>query len=143
MEKINRPPLSELPNLANDEITLTDYCLACATGTRTWQSSNSIYYKLRTELNELTKGHCSFCDGYPLKDTSKETIEHYYPKDQFKEKTYLWDNLFLCCDQCQSNSNSDKPFKYTLKMDDSDYSFDKYFWFDPQSGNVNVLENLD
>ncbi len=143
MEKIIRPELKDINSLSEYEEILKKYCLECKNETRTWRSSDTIYNLLRNELSNLTSGHCSFCDGFPLNDTSKETIEHYYPKNEFKEKTYLWNNLFLCCDKCQSNANSDKPFYYTLKMDDELYSFDEYFWFEPQDGKIKVLENID
>jgi uncharacterized protein (TIGR02646 family) len=97
---------------------------------------------LRNELKYFTKGHCSFCDGYPLKVTSKETIEHYFPKKTFPEKTYQWENLYYSCDQCQIDANA-IAFEETIKPDSLEYQFDKYFYFDPQSGKILVLENLE
>ncbi len=142
MEKINRPTIQDIPSLAEHEETLNRYNNECARGIRSWESSSVIYNLLRNELKILTNGHCSFCDGYPLNDTSKETIEHYFPKAEYKDRTYEWGNLFYTCDKCQSYSNSHRSFVYTLKMDDEDYSFDRYFWFDAESGEVRVYENL-
>jgi uncharacterized protein (TIGR02646 family) len=142
MEKVKRPSLESVPSLKAIEDKLKEYCIECENGLRKWSSSDINYNILKTELKIISKGHCSFCDGYPLKDTSRETIEHYYPQAEFKNLTYSWDNLFLCCDACQSFANSDRPFKKTLKMDEDEYFFEKYFWFDPQDGEVKILENL-
>jgi uncharacterized protein (TIGR02646 family) len=140
MQKINRPFIENIQSLKGYKERLNQYCQECEKGTRKWQSSGEIYKLLKIELNNLTQGHCSFCDGYPF-SMSKETIEHYYPKAEFKEKTYKWENLFICCDKCQSNANKVR-FEYTLKPDDNDYLFDYYFWFNAENGEINILENL-
>src|SRR5688572_29158208 len=49
---------------------------------------------LVAELLRLTTTHCSYCDGYPLGATSRETIDHFRPKHQFPELSYVWENLF-------------------------------------------------
>jgi len=142
MLKINRTAIENIISLEPWKDNLVIYCQQCANGLREWQSSGNLYTFLKIELANLTQGHCSFCDGYPF-SMSKQTIEHYFPKAQFKEKTYEWSNLFICCDKCQSNANRINPFQYTLKPDDEDYSFDEYFWFNAADGKVNVLENID
>lgn len=142
MEKIIRPNIDEIESLSNISKKLEVYNQECKNGSRTWNSSGSVYNTLREELSIITKGHCSFCDFFPLNDGTKKTIEHYYPKNQFKEKTYEWENLFYCCDKCQSNANKVLVFEYTLKPDDLDYDFDKYFYFDPQTGRIEIMENL-
>jgi uncharacterized protein (TIGR02646 family) len=101
-----------------------------------------IYEPLKTELSILTQGHCTFCDGYPIGTESKETIEHFYPKNDFPLLAYKWENLFYCCDKCQSEANK-RPFQYTLKPDDANYNFEDYFYFDLGSGKLLVLENLE
>lgn len=141
MEKIIRPKIDKIKALAKISKKLEEYNLECKRGERSWSSSGDIYKTLRNELSVLTIGHCSFCDFFPLNDGTKKTIEHYYPKSLFQDKTYDWDNLFLCCDKCQSNANK-VIFEYTLKPDDTEYYFDKYFYFDPQTGKIEVMENL-
>ncbi len=49
--------------------------------------------------------------------------------------------LFYCCTKCQSEANRHE-FRYTLKPDNEAYCFDKYFYFDPNTGQINILENL-
>lgn len=142
MERIVRPKLEDIPNLSSYKETFDDYNVECEAGSREWRPSGTIYNLLKSEVKKISESHCSFCDGYPLNDTSKETIEHYYPKAEYKHKTYEWDNLYFCCDRCQSFSNSHKPFQVTLKPDDVDYHFDNHFWFDAEDGFVK-LNNED
>ncbi len=101
-----------------------------------------IYNEIRHQLSLITKEHCSFCDGYPIAHTSKETIEHYYPKAEYPLQSFEWENLFYCCDKCQSEANKIR-FQETLKPDMPTYQFPDYFYFDLDSGELKVLENLE
>lgn len=143
MEKITRPSLEDIPSLSKYVNILNQYNQECSEGKRVWQSKGNLYKALKNELRNISEGHCSFCDGFPLNDTSRQTIEHYYPKKSFLEKTYEWENLFYCCDNCQSFSYSDNPFRYTLKPDDESYNFEEHFWFDPYDGQLKPLRDDD
>jgi uncharacterized protein (TIGR02646 family) len=159
MEKIKRPLINEIPTLKKLEDNWEqwgkdyekDIKKPKKKATFIWREG--IYQELRKQLELLTfdasnlysipRGHCSFCDSHPIGTSSTQTIEHYLPKKEFPLKSYQWENLFFCCNQCQTNANSIKGFKYTLKPDDSDYSFDKYFWFDASTGKIEILEDKD
>lgn len=143
MNKILRPPIEEVSPLTIYKDKMVELNAKCESGSANWISSGNIYKAIVDACSELTNHHCSFCDGFPLDVTSRRTIEHYFPRSEFKYKTYEWSNLFLCCDKCQSNANRIRPFKYTLKPDDINYSFGKYFWFDPSSGEICVFEYLN
>lgn len=145
MERIVRPKIEDIPELSDYSQRFVQYNNECLLGTRKWQSSGQIYDLLKEELKKLSQSHCSFCDGFPLNDTSRETIEHYYPKakNEYPEKTYEWENLFYCCDKCQSMANKHNPFQVTLRPDDKNYHFDKHFWFDPEDGFVKLNDKDD
>ncbi len=85
-------------------------------------------------LKEMTKEHCSFCDGF-TGETSRDTIEHFKPKSIYPREAYQWDNLFLCCDLCQS-TKGEKFDEQLLKPDDDDYYFEKFFQFLPENGLI-------
>jgi uncharacterized protein (TIGR02646 family) len=149
MEKINRLPIADYLSL----IILADNWQTWGQEYKEHLDSNkvkgvgffwrqNIYSELRHQLFLLTQGHCSFCDGYPIGENSKETIEHFYPKNDFPLQAYDWKNLFYCCDKCQSEANK-ILFLLTLKPDDTNYKFDDYFYFDLATGKLNVLENLE
>ncbi len=162
MEKINKRKLENIPTLQklydNWEKWGQDYKIFLDNGSSkspkgvkkvgqifSWREN--IYDELRTQIQiydgkSHRDAHCCFCDGYPIGESSKETIEHFHPKADFPLLAYDWDNLFYCCDVCQSEANK-IPFTYTLKPSDSDYMFDSYFYFDLGSGEVKVLENLE
>jgi len=76
-------------------------------------------------LGEITNNHCSFCDGYPMKQMV-EHIEHFRPKSKFPELSHQWENLFLICEKCNI-TKGDEFSELLLKPDDEDYSFIKYF----------------
>jgi uncharacterized protein (TIGR02646 family) len=140
MEKITKAPLSALPSVLADNYVQwgIDFKKHLDAGGKssnfTWKGG--LYNEMRYQLSLITKEHCSFCDGHPVADKSKEGIEHYFPKNQYPLITYDWLNLFYCCDKCQSEST--KKFQETLKPDEPTYQFDAYFYFDLGSG-----DNLD
>jgi uncharacterized protein (TIGR02646 family) len=150
MEKISKPILTSIPalrKLAENYVKWgQDFQKLLANGGKSaafkFERSTGLYKTMRDELCAITKEHCSFCDTYPVGDKSKETIEHYYPKSDFPLQSYHWDNLFYCCDKCQSEANK-MAFQETLKPDVLDYHFSNYFYFDLQSGELKVLEHLE
>ena len=85
-------------------------------------------------LREMTRNHCSFCDGFPIESLLGETIEHFKPKSQFPLESYAWGNLFLCCHICQKKG--DEFSQLLLKPDEREYEFDRYFEFDPETGQL-------
>jgi uncharacterized protein (TIGR02646 family) len=148
MEKITKTPLSKLPKLgelAKNYIQWgQEFEKKLKNGGKssdfTWKGG--LYNEMRLQLAIITKEHCSFCDAFPVAHISKETIEHYYPKAEFPQLSYNWDNLFYCCDKCQSEANK-MPFQETLKPDNPSYKFSDYFYFDLGSGELKVSENLE
>lgn len=87
-------------------------------------------------LYPLTQNHCAFCDiKKVIKGQIRPTIEHFYPKEQYHSLAYSWNNLFLCCDSCQSYKLANFSRKL-LKPDNLVYDFDKYFMFDFETGII-------
>ncbi len=86
-------------------------------------------------LSDMTKKHCSFCDGFPMGEMLQNTIEHFRPKSKFPELAFEWENLFLACGKCQS-AKHDKFDEKLLKPDEKPYSFDKYFDVDTDTGKL-------
>ncbi len=85
-------------------------------------------------LSELTRNHCSFCDGYPMGKRIPYTIEHFKPKTRFPLQAYQWENLFLCCGLCQEKG--DDYDERLLKPDEDYYNFDRYFDIDWANGEL-------
>ncbi len=90
------------------------------------------------ELSKLTANHCCFCDILPVsKGEIRPTVEHFRPKskEKFPHLAFSWENLFLCCDQCQSY----KLGKYDillLKPDEPGYEFEQYFDINFKEGTL-------
>lgn len=90
---------------------------------------------LKIPLIEMTKQHCSYCDGYPLGKMGRQTIEHFKPKSKFPDLAFQWDNLFICCDVCQTEK--DEEFDdLLLKPDMDDYDFFRYFQINFSTGEI-------
>lgn len=92
---------------------------------------------LLPHLKHMTQAHCAFCDCFPLDDRSREPIEHFQPKSdpRFYAEAYAWDNLYYCCDCCQS-SKGERWDDRLLRPDAADYAFDRYFMFDYTTGQI-------
>lgn len=143
MEKINRPLLSKIPTLKKLEENWEKWGVECLNGTRKWRSDTPLYLEIRNTLETISNMHCMLCDCYPLGAGPRKTIEHYFPKAEYPCFTFLWENLFYCCDTCQSAANRIKLFEYSLKPDNQNYSFDDYFYYDHISAKLKVYENLE
>lgn len=98
-----------------------------------WRSK-PCYQAMRASLVDMTQKHCAFCDG-GLGVTSRETVEHFRPKKTFPEQAYAWDNLFPCCDLCQS-TKQERFDEALLKPDAEDYAFHEYFTVNYHTGDI-------
>ena len=85
-------------------------------------------------LRKMTDDHCSFCDSFPMKRIGK-TVEHFKPKSAYPLESYKWENLFLCCSNCQEKN--DEFDELLLKPDEIDYEFNRYFDYDYETGFLN------
>lgn len=105
-----------------------------------WRSP-ACYQEIRRQLSTMTQAHCAFCDG-PIGVESRETVEHFRPKNTFHNLAYEWNNLFPCCDMCQSNKreNFDPAL---LKPDEPEYAFDKYFVANFSTGEIEPSPHSD
>jgi len=101
----------------------------------------SCYQAIRQSLADMTQQHCAFCDG-PIGSESRETVEHFRPKSQFPELAYAWDNLFPCCDMCQS-FKLERFDEALLKPDTLEYVFHHYFTVNYHTGEIEPSPRAD
>ena len=85
----------------------------------------------------VTNHHCSYCDGFPLGPFARKTIDHFRPKFRFPRLAYVWGNLFLCCDVCQTAKDEQFDRKL-LKPDVDDYKFEHYFTVNYRTGEIEI-----
>ena len=95
------------------------------------------YDETRKKLTAMTKGHCAFCDGGHLGVMSRETVEHFRPKSrkEFHRVAYQWENLYPCCDRCQSEKGEQYE-DVLLIADEEGYVFNDYFMVDYVTGEL-------
>ncbi|MDW8844955.1 hypothetical protein SD961_03440 [Erwinia sp. MMLR14_017] len=96
--------------------------------------SRACYADIRTALQATTQHHCAFCDGF-IGSEGRETIEHFCPKSRFPEQAFAWENLFPCCDVCQSKK-LETYHELLIKPDEEDYQFENYFICNYGSGEL-------
>ena len=102
---------------------------------------NVCYQAIRSALTRMTQQHCAFCDG-PIGSESRKTVEHFRPKSQFPELAFAWDNLFPCCDVCQSIKREQYD-EALLKPDALDYIFHHYFTVNYHTGEIEPSPHAD
>lgn len=107
---------------------------------QTFSWRRNCHAPIKNYLKKINQEHCSFCDVFPF-DSSKETIEHFRPKNEYPLQAYDISNLFYCCDKCQSCSN--KKYVSNVKPDHPGYDFDDLFYIDLEYFEVKVIENLE
>lgn len=102
-----------------------------------WYNTREI---LSEALQDSTQNHCAFCDAYPTPSIVSETIEHFRPRHKYPLLAYYWGNLFISCTNCQKVPKGWKKedIKLVLKPDAIDYSYQKYFYFDTDTGEIKV-----
>ncbi len=89
-------------------------------------------HRLLEVLQTQTLYCCSFCSRRPVE---KKSIEHFLPKSKHPHQAYAWDNLFYCCSTCQDRK-LERHHPRLLKPDAPDYSFDRYFIWDFDTGKL-------
>lgn len=100
------------------------------------RSGERIDVLLRADLEKLTAGHCSYCDGWPLRDSERTpAIDHFEPKSKTPELAFTWTNLYITCNHCNS-WKGEKWNVLLLRPDEPGYEFDRYFIYNPVSGHL-------
>lgn len=95
--------------------------------------NEQVNHLLLPELKKMSQNHCAFCDAYPM-GRIPNTIEHFRPKSKYPLLAYTWENLFLCCGNCQQKG--EKYDKHLLKPDKNRYHFDNYFIYNFATGEI-------
>ena len=88
---------------------------------------------IRPVLRLMTEDHCSYCDVFSVWEAGA-SVDHFRPKSSFVEHAFEWPNLFVACAECQKRL--DRYDDRLLKPDDEDYTFDRYFIYDVESGRI-------
>jgi uncharacterized protein (TIGR02646 family) len=107
------------------------------------RGGQKLYDIARAALAAMTAQRCSYCDGYPLNATGKDEIDHFRPKthEDFYELVCAWENLFLVCTSC-NRAKRDQWESSLLRPDDPEYSFDRYFLFNFETGELKPAPDI-
>jgi uncharacterized protein (TIGR02646 family) len=94
-----------------------------------WPQRNSVKSdeEILKSLEQMTDGHCSFCDSYPIDGTGRKEIEHFKSKTSHPMDAFDWANLYLSCSACNGKKKNQFS-EHLLRPDDSNYRFGHYFF---------------
>ena len=97
---------------------------------------------IKPTLLQMSENHCSYCDEH-FYNSGNLLVEHFQNKNVFPELKFEWENLFVACGSCNSHKRdslySENP--KSIKPDEPDYCFDKYFGFDSYNGKIIAKDN--
>lgn len=82
--------------------------------------------EIKAALVEETHGKCAYCES-KLRHISYGDIEHVAPKSTNPEKWFLWANLTLACDVCNTNK-SNAPIDHDTFVDPYLVDPEEHFW---------------
>jgi uncharacterized protein (TIGR02646 family) len=71
---------------------------------------------IKKELESLYHHKCAYCER-KIKGNSE--IEHYRPKIIYYWMAYSWDNLMLCCKNCNTRKSNQFPVKNSILMQET------------------------
>ncbi len=83
------------------------------------------------QLSTASHGKCYFCERVNAK-----SIDHYYPKERYPKQMFRWNNLLLCCRDCNNAKGDYFPFqdrRPVLLDPTTDEPLDFFVW-DLQTG---------
>jgi len=87
---------------------------------KSYCDNNNRYKVIKKDLEKLYHLKCVYCEKKLL--DSFRHIEHYRPKSTYFWLAYSWDNLFLCCEYC----NTSKRIKFDIGGDEISFSSEKF-----------------
>jgi len=91
-------------------------------------------------LLKMTENHCSYCDEH-FWNEGNFFVEHFKYRIGYSELKREYSNLYLSCFSCNNRKrDSHYPEIEPIRPDDDDYEFDKYFYFEPDSGKLILLD---
>lgn len=97
---------------------------------------------LARHLRADTQEHCSYCDQIITYETADEQLDHFQPKSDYPELAFTWSNLFLSCTECNSEK-SNRFSQHLLRTDEAEYSFLRFFIYNPVNGIIEVSPHAD
>ncbi len=103
----------------------------------TWKSARQTK-PLKTALGVLqtmagNRQRCMYCG-----DSHGTDIEHFWPKQRYPKRMFIWPNLLLCCTECGRFKGEDFPMKdgSPLLVDPTADDPWEFLDFDPATGSI-------
>jgi len=65
--------------------------------------------QVKDALVKMFNGKCAYCES-KITVVTYGAIEHFYPKSQYPDLTFTWENLLLSCDKCNDANHKGTNF---------------------------------
>lgn len=125
MQKLNRKPCPAIADLP-DDINYDTFRKA-----------------IRPCLLKMSKNHCSYCDTY-FWNTGILEVEHFKRRADYPELEREYSNLYMVCKACNNRKRHEYPTETEpIRPDDRGYKFEKHFHFEPDTGEILLLNKED
>jgi uncharacterized protein (TIGR02646 family) len=141
MKKLKRPALGRKAMvwlfLRTKEILREPESKRYEKANRLWKSANDVRNtrkhryqgQVKKVLEGMTSGLlCMYCEHNVV-----HQIEHFWPREQYPERTFCWDNLLYVCGQCNTKKNK----KFACN------AFGEPLYIDPTNENDDPDEHLE
>lgn len=98
---------------------------------------------IKEALLEETSRKCAYCESY-VRHVTYGDIEHITPKSARPELRFVWRNLTIACDVCNTNKASHEGMFDPYDEDPSDcFQFEgPFIWGDPSHPSASVTERV-
>lgn len=90
-------------------------------------------------LKEMYENRCCYCEGI-LGEQTYERIEHLKPKSLYPGLSFVWGNLHLCCEICNTNKNNKWDNKNSI-LNPTVNKIKNYLSFNTTTGEYEAIEN--
>jgi len=107
-----------------------------------WEAKkNNAFNEIKETLRKMASGleRCMYCE-----DSEGTDIEHFWPKDTYPEKAFLWENYLLACSTCNSNfKRTQFPLQdgQPLLINPVEEEPRQHIGFSPSTGRYSELTN--
>ena len=114
---------------------------------RAIESSTKYNAKFKNDVKPCllknSENHCAYCDHY-FWNAGELNIEHFKSRKNHLKLETVYNNLYAACNSCNSRKRDDNyPDIEPHRPDNNDYSFEDYYYFEPATGEIELLDEDD
>lgn len=83
---------------------------------------------IKDALYNMSNGKCCFCETLLGEEGKFMQVEHFHPKNKYKEEVVVWENLLPCCNRCNGNKGTHDTYEEPI-LDPTIFNPKEHFYF--------------